>query len=115
MYIGIRDVCLFQASYETLAQGMDDLELDCVEVAVDRNMRIPAPAGALGRPRLSIADQLAAVEVSQAYARQGLRISGLLLLTTSTLRTEQRRSSGLARPWRWPMLLVPTLSASTRL
>jgi len=79
MYIGIRDVCLFQASYETLAQGMDDLELDCVEVAVDRNMRIPAPAGALGRPRLSIADQLAAVEASQAYARQGLRISGLLL------------------------------------
>jgi sugar phosphate isomerase/epimerase len=79
MYIGIRDVCLFQAGYENIAEGMAELEIGFIELAVDRNMCIPAAQGNLGRPRLSIADELAAIEASESYARLGIQISGLLL------------------------------------
>jgi len=79
MYVGIRDVCLFQAGYDNVAEAMDDLGLMAIEVAVDRNMCIPSAQGSLGRPRLSIADELAAVKASEVYARQGMQISGLLL------------------------------------
>ena len=51
MYVGIRDVCLFQAGYENIAEGMAELELGHIELAVDRNMCIPAAEGSLGRPR----------------------------------------------------------------
>ncbi len=79
MYIGIRDVCLFQAGYDNIAEGMEDLNLVAIELAVDRNMCIAAADGSLGRPRLSIANKLAAIEVSEAYARQGIQIKSLLL------------------------------------
>ena len=79
MYVGIRDVCLFQAGYENIAAGMDELGLMAIELAVDRNMCIPAAEGSLGRPRLSIADELTAIEASEAYARQGIQIASLLL------------------------------------
>ncbi len=79
MHIGIREVCLFQASYENIAEGMAELELGYIELAVDRNMCIPAAEGSLGRPRLSVADELAAIEASEAYARQGIQITSLLL------------------------------------
>ncbi len=79
MYVGIRDVCLFQAGYENIAEGMAELELGHIELAVDRNMRIPAAEGSLGRPRLSIADELAAIKASEVYARQGMQITSLLL------------------------------------
>jgi len=79
MYVGIRDVCLFQAGYDNIAKGMDELDLVALELAVDRNMCIPAAEGSLGRPRLSIADELAAIEASEAYARQGMQITSLLL------------------------------------
>ncbi len=79
MHIGIRDVCLFQAGYENIAEGMVELELGHIELAVDRNMCIPAAEGSLGRARLSIADKLAAIRVSETYARQGIQITALLL------------------------------------
>jgi len=79
MYVGIRDVCLFQAGYDNIAEAMDELELGHIELAVDRNMCIPAAEGSLGRPRLSIADELTAIDASEVYARQGMQISGLLL------------------------------------
>ncbi len=79
MYVGIRDVCLFQAGYGNIAEGMAELELGHIELAVDRNMCIPSAQGSLGRPRLSIADELAAIKASEAYARQGMQITSLLL------------------------------------
>ena len=79
MYVGIRDVCLFQAGYGNIAEGMAELELGYIELAVDRNMCVPAVDGSLGRPRLSIADELAAIKASEAYARQGIQITSLLL------------------------------------
>jgi len=79
MYVGIRDVCLFQAGYNSIAEGMEDLNLVGIELAVDRNMCIPAAHGSLGRPRLSIADALAAITASEGYARQGMQIMSLLV------------------------------------
>jgi len=79
MYVGIRDVCLFQAGYENIGEAMDELALMAIELAVDRNMCIPAVDSSLGRPRLSIADELAAINASEAYARQGIQITSLLL------------------------------------
>jgi len=79
MYVGIRDVCLFQAGYDNIAEAMDELDLVALELAVDRNMCIPSAEGSLGRPRLSIADELAAIDASEVYARQGMQITSLLL------------------------------------
>ncbi len=79
MYVGMRDVCLFQAGYRNIAEGMEQLELGYIELAVDRNMCVPAVDGSLGRPWLSIADELAAIKASEAYARQGIQITSLLL------------------------------------
>ncbi len=79
MHVGIRDVCLFQAGYENIARAMDELGLMAIELAVDRNMCVPAVDGSLGRPRLFIADELAAIKASEAYARQGIQVTSLLL------------------------------------
>ncbi len=79
MYVGIRDVCIFQAGYNNIAEAMDDLELDSVELAVERNMLIPAPDKPIGNWELSIANELAATEASEYYARLGIHISALLL------------------------------------
>ena len=88
MYIGIRDVCLFQAGYENIAEGMAELEIGFIELAVDRNICIPAAQGSLGRPRLYIADELAAIEASESYARLGIQISGLLLANNFNARNQ---------------------------
>ena len=79
MYIGIRDVCIFQAGYENIAVAMDDLALDSVELAVDRNMSIPSPDGRFGSPKLPVESELEAIESSEIFARLGIHISGLLV------------------------------------
>ena len=79
MYVGIRDVCIFQAGYDNIAEAMADLELDSVELAVERNMLIPAPDEPIGNWELSIANELAAIEASERYARLGIHVSALLL------------------------------------
>ena len=79
MYVGIRDVCLFQAGYDNIAKGMDELELDSVELAVARNMQVPSPEGSMGSPKLAVGSTLEAVAASENFARFGIHISGLLL------------------------------------
>ncbi len=79
MYVGIRDVCLVQAAYDNIAGAMAELELDSIELAVERNMIVPAPLGAAGRTTQSISDELEAIAAGEAFAKHGLHISGLLL------------------------------------
>ena len=47
----------FEAGYDNIAEAMAELSLVAIELAVDRNVRIPAAKGSLGRPRLSVADE----------------------------------------------------------
>lgn len=79
MYVAVRDVCIFQTGYDSILQAMEELELNGVELAVERNLRIPSPDGAAGNPKLSIASQARALEAAEAYNRYGLHISALFV------------------------------------
>jgi sugar phosphate isomerase/epimerase len=79
MYVAIRDVCLWQAGYNCITHAMAELELDGIELAVDRNMAIPSPDGDMGSPKLPIGDTLEAIAASEAFAQRGMHIAGLLL------------------------------------
>ena len=79
MYVGMRDVCIFQAGYESIYEAMAELELNAVELAVDRRLKIPSPDGTGGYPRLSIATEAETLAAAQAYKQAGLHVSGLLL------------------------------------
>ncbi len=79
MYVGVRDVCIFQAGYDSILEAMEELELNSVEVAVERALQIPSPDGAAGNPKLSVASEAQALEAAEAYSQWNLHISGLLL------------------------------------
>ena len=79
MYVAIRDVCIFQVGYPSIAQALDELELNAVEVAVERNLKIPAPAGPAGDTKLSVATAADISAAAEVYQEKGLHVSGMFV------------------------------------
>ena len=79
MYVAVRDMTLRQAGYSTLLDGLRDLELDAIELALGRDLSLPMPGKVLDEPRLRLVDDTALTTLRDAYAQEGIHISGLLL------------------------------------
>ena len=79
MYVGVRDVILFQAGYNTLLAGLKALEIDAIELMVDRDLRVSSLTGASGQPRLSLSAADALAATADHYGKHGIRVSALLL------------------------------------
>ena len=79
MYVGVRDVIVFQAGYNTLLEGLEALEIDALELMVDRDLRVASLTGASGQPRLSLAAADALAATADHYGSYGIRVSALLL------------------------------------
>jgi sugar phosphate isomerase/epimerase len=79
MYLSIRDDIVFAAGYTTLAEGLHDLNIEGVELFVQRDDTVPAIAPADGKTRLDLTEpaELAALQ-AQAVAA-GVRISALCM------------------------------------
>lgn len=79
MYISIRDEVVFGAGYSSLAEGLKGLEIDAVELFVNRDDTVHALAPEGGKVRLNLTnpEDLAALE-AQAQANQ-IRISALCM------------------------------------
>ncbi len=79
MYVAVRDVCIFQAGYDSIYEALAELELNAVELAVDRRLKIPSLDGASGYPKLSVATKAETLVAAETYQEKGLHVSGLLL------------------------------------
>ncbi|HZT43916.1 MAG TPA: sugar phosphate isomerase/epimerase family protein [Chthonomonadaceae bacterium] len=79
MYLSIRDDTVFGAGYETLSEGLRDLNLEGVELSVRRDDTVAAIAPQNGKTRLKLTDPAELAEL-QAQARPaGVRISALCM------------------------------------
>ncbi len=79
MYISIRDEVVFAAGYASLAEGLKGLEIEAVELFVDRNDTVPAlsPEGEKTRLNLTIPEE---VETLKAQAKaHNIRIAALCM------------------------------------
>ncbi len=76
MYVAVRDAILTHAGYATIAEGLADLGVCAVELAINRDFSIPFPDAGLTDPR-SGPDAIAMCR--QAYHTAGVRVSGLLV------------------------------------
>ncbi|MEN6346763.1 MAG: sugar phosphate isomerase/epimerase family protein [Armatimonadia bacterium] len=79
MYVAVRDMTLRQAGYATLLEGLRDLELDAIELALGRDLSLPMPGKVLDEPRLRLVEDASLTTLRHAYAQEGIHISGLLL------------------------------------
>lgn len=78
MFVGIRDVTLFQAGYDSLREGLHALGPVAVEVALTRDLRLPAPDDSL-ETGLSAASAAQAGRIAAIYAEAGLRPCALFV------------------------------------
>ncbi len=78
MFVGIRDVTLFQAGYDSLREGLKALGPVAVEVALTRDLRLPAPDDSL-ETAISAASTAQARQVAAAYAESDLRPCALFV------------------------------------
>jgi sugar phosphate isomerase/epimerase len=79
MYTGVRDVIVFQAGFSTLMEGLSALEIDALELMVDRDLRVASLTGERGEMRLGLRDADASLAMQDHYGEYGVRVSGLLL------------------------------------
>jgi len=66
MYPAIRDVTLLQAGFDSLRQGLAELGVPAVEVAISRNLRVPASENSL-EESWEVATPRQAEQVAQRY------------------------------------------------
>lgn len=78
MYVSIREVTVFQAGFDSLRQGLQCLGLSAVEIALSRNLRIPALEDSL-EASLSVATPEATAQAAHLYREASLRVSALFL------------------------------------
>ncbi|HEY3396799.1 MAG TPA: TIM barrel protein [Armatimonadota bacterium] len=78
MQIALRDVTLYQAGFSSLRQGLQDLGLTAVELAVTRRLTLPAPEDSLG-PGLPATTPEQQAEISRVYRAAGLTPCALFL------------------------------------
>ncbi len=90
MYISIRDETVYGANYTTLAEGLQDLEIEGVELWVRRDYTIPS----LKQPssvRLSINSQSDIARLKAEASQEGIKIAALCMGTNfnSELRDQE--------------------------
>lgn len=79
MYVGVRDMTLNHAGYGTVAEGLADLDLRAVELAVARDLGILGPDTGFREPRPAPVRPQDCAALREQYGRRGIRVSGLLL------------------------------------
>jgi sugar phosphate isomerase/epimerase len=79
MYLSIRDETVFGAGYDNLAEGLRDLNLPAVELAVHENDTVPALTPKEGRTRLKLTDPEDFAALKAQARDNGLRISALCM------------------------------------
>jgi sugar phosphate isomerase/epimerase len=80
MILAIRDATLFQAGFDDLCPGLHALGLEAAEVALTRNLTLPAPVDSL-RHGLSVATPEGVAAAAAAYQRGGCTLCALFLPT----------------------------------
>lgn len=78
MFVGIRDVTLFQAGYDSLREGLKAVGAVAVEVALTRDLRLPAADDSL-ETGLSVVGAAQAGRVAGLYAEAGFRPCALFV------------------------------------
>ncbi len=78
MRLAIRDATLFQAGFDSLRQGLTAVGLTDVEVALTRDLRLPAPDDSLERG-LSAVGEEAIGALAAAYREAGMRPCALFV------------------------------------
>jgi len=79
MYVAVRDVTLRQAGYRTVAEGLSELGLNAVELAVNRDLSVAWPDTVPTSPRRPVVTPSDVAACRQAYADAGIHVSGLLM------------------------------------
>ncbi|HLV81965.1 MAG TPA: TIM barrel protein, partial [Chthonomonadaceae bacterium] len=79
MYLSIRDDTVFGAGYQTLAEGLRDLNIEGVELSVRRDDTVPALAPKGGKARLKLTDPAELAELQAQARAAGARISALCM------------------------------------
>lgn len=78
MYPAIRDVTLWQAGFDSLRQGVAELDLSAVEVAITRHLRVPADEDSL-EESWQVADPAQAEQVAARYRAAQVRPCALFV------------------------------------
>lgn len=79
MYVGVRDMTLNHAGYGTVAEGLSDLDLRAVELAVARDLGVLGPDTGFLEPRPVPSTPEDCKALRGRYERAAIRVSGLLL------------------------------------
>lgn len=79
MYVSIRDDILFAAGYPTIHEGLRDLGLAAVELAVSRDFSVHAPFPDAPKPKYFLDRAEDVAELRSACQSASVRISALLL------------------------------------
>ena len=79
MYLSIRDEILFSAGYETLTEGLTDLNLAGIELWFDREESVPSLTAPGGKPRLNLSDAGDLAELQRQVEANGVKISALCM------------------------------------
>ena len=80
MYIAIRDVTLFQAGFDDLCPGLTAVGLRCAEVALTRNLTLPAPLHSL-RAGLPVGTPAEIAAAAATYAEANCSLCALFVPT----------------------------------
>jgi sugar phosphate isomerase/epimerase len=79
VYVAVRDVTLFQGGYPSVLQGLKDLGLTAVELAVGRNVSVLHLTSSFAGPRAILTDREGMTDLRAEYAEAGIHISGLMV------------------------------------
>lgn len=79
VYVAVRDVTLFQGGYPSVLQGLRDLGVAAVELAVGRNVSVLHLTSSFAGPRAILAEGEGLAALRAEYAEAGIHVSGLMV------------------------------------
>ena len=79
MYVAVRDAILSHAGYSSVSQGLRDLDLDAVELALGRDLSLLGPADGFLDLRRPLVCEAAVAQLRGEFCDLGIHIPALLL------------------------------------